>query len=487
MPEAQHSPLWAWVTLLLSGLIVLGYAVIAFNWFFQSKLSKHEQARSALARLRNISFACALCGFVFFTTDTAWFLWRMYDGILLLLVAYTWSFLLRMRGLSLVDERLAQMDELEQSAAKYREIAELLPHMVWTADADGRVDFSNQRWREYAGNNRSWLESVHPDEQQQAIARWRTASTARVPISLELRLGGAGGYRMFLVKATTISRGNAVRWLGACADIEDQRLLAAQREAQAKQKSFWLNALSHDLRAPLHNVALNAHLLKLSAKDPGDVESVEMIIENAAAAGDLVAKLLDFAKVGAQDNNVMEQVDVAALLHQVARRFQPVVEHRGLRLRVLATEGASVLSDRQKLQRIVSNLVDNAIKYTRHGEVMLELSSRDDREENVVIRVTDTGIGIPPAHAPHLFDEFYQVDNYERDRSKGFGMGLAICKDLARHLGGDVRLAHSSTDGSCFEVVLKRNASGVGADRGGRPVGAPGDQPAAAVAGLCRV
>ena len=82
---------------------------------------------------------------------------------------------------------------------------------------------------------------------------------------------------------------------GACADIEDQKLLVAEKEKQAKQKAFFLNALSHDLRAPLHNVLLNAQLLKMTATEQLEVESLTMIIENTLAAGDLVSRLLDFA------------------------------------------------------------------------------------------------------------------------------------------------------------------------------------------------
>src|SRR5439155_1130592 len=186
----------------------------------------------------------------------------------------------------------------------------------------------------------------------------------------------------------------AVKWLGACADIEDQKLLATEKELQARQKSFFLNALGHDLRAPLHNVLLNAQLLKMSADSNGgadrngvEAESVDMIVENAICDGKLT------------------------------------------------------------------------------------------------LRVSDTGIGIPQENVPYLFDEFYQVNNYERDRSKGFGMGLAICKSLARHIGGEVRLAGTGPEGSCFEVTCKR----VRADRGGRPDGEPGDRGDPVESGLCRV
>src|SRR6185503_15772417 len=119
---------------------------------------------------------------------------------------------------------------------------------------------------------------------------------------------------------------------------------------------------------------LNAELVKMSVStaEPIDVESVDMILENAMAAGDLVAKLLDFARVGAQEFNVTESVAVAPLLQQVARRFQPAAERKGLYVRVSdptpdGGEPLLALTDRNKLERIVSNLVDNAVKYTRTG------------------------------------------------------------------------------------------------------------------------
>src|SRR4029077_18869934 len=140
----------------------------------------------------------------------------------------------------------------------------------------------------------------------------------------------------------------------------------------------------------------------------------------------------------------------------------------------------SVSTDRQKLERIVSNLADNAIKYTNHGGVTLQLLQQAD---DILLRISDTGLGIPETNVPFLFDEFYQVNNYERDRSKGFGMGLAICKSLASHVGAQVRLASTGPQGSRFEVVLRgvkhvggtdsdakltEDLEGVGPDRRGR-------------------
>jgi signal transduction histidine kinase len=476
----EYDIFWSWATIALSTLVAVGYCVIAFNWYFQAKFHRTAEAQAALRQLRWICICCGLCGTLLYWSELPWSFWIVYDLALVLVAGRTWTFLLHMRGLSLLGERLAQVDELERSARKYQQIAELLPHMVWTATAEGRVDFSNQRWHEFAGDSRHWLDAVHPDERDFALEQWSRSIALRLPLNFEARLAGATCYRTFVIKATPILQGDAVKWLGACADIEDQRLLAAEKEQQARQKSFFLNALSHDLRAPLHNVMLNAHLLKMGARDESDTESVNMIMENAMAAGDLVTKLLDFARVGAKDDNFVETIDIAGIVQQVVRRFMPIAEQKHLYLRTAGQPIAMLRTDRHKVERVISNLVDNALKYTNCGGVMIEVLTSPTQ---TLLRISDTGIGIPEKNMPFLFDEFYQVNNHERDRSKGFGMGLAICRCLARHVNGDVRLASTSTEGSCFEITLQD----VGADRRGRSISEDRDRTIARAAGLCSV
>ena len=456
-PGGYKEVYWGAFTIALSTAIAVGYGVIAFKWFFQFKLSKRAEAGMALARLRTIVVWCAVLGLAFVAFNLLRFqlIWRIYDLMLVLLAGYTWLFAARMKGLGLVDEGLARMTELEESVRRYRDIAELVPHMVWTATADGRVDYSNQRWTEYAGEGRTWIDVVAQDEIAQVRASWEEAVRQRVAFNREVRLRGAGQYRTFVVKAAPICNGEAVKWLGACADIEDQKRLAAEKEIQAQQKAFFLNALSHDLRAPLNNIVLNAHLLKMSARDEEETETIHTIAENAVVAGELLTKLLDYARAG-HEFNVVETISVTEMLHQIRRRFLPLIAQKGLDLRVVVDDDLRCTTDRHKLERIVTNLVDNAVKFTQQGRI--EVSSRA-ADERIALRISDTGTGIPRESAPYLFDEFYQVENQERDRSKGFGLGLAICRSLAGQLGGDVRLVRTGREGSCFEVNVKDYSS----------------------------
>lgn len=470
-PQA-HGAIWPFVTIALVVLAVGGYAAIAFNWYFQSKLSRTE-SHAATARLRNIALACTAIGGVFFFSELSWAAWRVYDAVLLLLALHTWSFAVRMRGPSLVDRHLRHAQALELTAQRYREIAEMLPNVVWTATADGRIDFSNRRWVEFHGGTTPWIHAVHPEEQAEVELWWRQAVKGSETVSREIRLFGADGeYRTFAVRATPIARGKAVRWVGACADVEDQKRAVAEREEQARQKVFFLNALSHDLRAPLHNVTLNAHLLKMSSPHEAELQVINTIAENAVAAGELVTRLLEFARAG-EDRMEAERVQAeAAVLRPVVNRFRPLAQERGLYLRLEAPVDAEVWVDRQQFERVISNLVDNAIKFTEHGGITVELippvrlPGQEPGGGGVRVRVRDTGIGIPAHSAGHVFDEFYQVNNHERDRKKGFGIGLAICRSLARQFGGDIRLIDSSPAGSCFEVLVPA-AAAAAASRGG--------------------
>jgi PAS domain S-box-containing protein len=467
LPRFERELLWGCGTLVLSIVLAAGYVVIAFNWYLQRRIAESADAKRAARRLAALVVACVACGAAFYAVGMPWWAWRGYDLTLLLLTVHTWTFVLRMRGLSLVDEPLAEGRELQRSVDKYREMSEYLPHMVWTADDDGSIDFSNVRWMRFVGGNGTWLQRVHPDDRDRAVANWETAVARREPVSMEVRVRGLDGYRTFLLTATPLVRSGIVRWLGACADIEDQKQLAAERERQSKQRVFMLNALGHDLRAPLNAVALNSQLLKMSAKDPEVMESATAIADGARSAGALVTELLEYARVGARDENELTRVAVSGLLGELVKRFGSLAGRKGLTLRVAAND-FDLVTDRMKLERILSNLVENAVKFTDKGVIAVEaIRAADDA---AVFQVSDTGRGVPEPHVPYLFNEFYQVNNHERDHTKGFGMGLAICRCLARQLGGDVRLVRTGAAGSTFELTLPGNCSR-GGGRPSRPSG----------------
>ncbi len=130
---------------------------------------------------------------------------------------------------------------------------------------------------------------------------------------------------------------------------------------------------------------------------------------------------------------------------------RPIAAERKLALRFQCPDDLHVATDRQKLHRVVSNLVSNALKFTSAGSVRMEVAHGGQAVE---IHVIDTGVGISLADRERLFEEFFQVHNHERDRRKGFGLGLAIARRRARQLGGDIGVESAPGQGSRFTVAL---------------------------------
>jgi signal transduction histidine kinase len=124
-----------------------------------------------------------------------------------------------------------------------------------------------------------------------------------------------------------------------------------------------------------------------------------------------------------------------------------------VQLHTSCTEVIEITTDRGKLERIVNNLVSNAVKFTPGGSVRVEV---DQSIHGFEIHVIDTGVGIAPEHQGRLFEDFYQINNHERDRKKGFGLGLSISRRLARQLEGDLLVDSALGRGSRFTIILPK-------------------------------
>jgi signal transduction histidine kinase len=231
-------------------------------------------------------------------------------------------------------------------------------------------------------------------------------------------------------------------------EIEEKR---RQLEIAGRQKSRFLAAASHDLRQPLHALSLYTAALKLKAASGATGEIVAHIDTAVDSLSALVESLLDISRLDAGVVQVEAQsVSVLALLQRIEANYRPVAQEKGLQLRV---EGADALvhSDPVLLERLLRNLVDNAVKYTATGSVTLHAEVHGPA---VRIMVRDTGPGIPAAERERVFEEFYQIGNPERDRARGLGLGLAIVRRLAQLLGVEVKLESEPGRGATFMVSV---------------------------------
>lgn len=223
-----------------------------------------------------------------------------------------------------------------------------------------------------------------------------------------------------------------------------------QAEHASLAKSQFLAAASHDLRQPLYALSLFSASLDTLRLDDEGRRVVGNIQESVAVMESLFVGLLDLSKLEA---GVVQprvgRVSIDALFDRLSQYFRPVALERGLDLR-FRSDGEWVASDETLLEQVLSNLVSNALRYTAAGGVLVAARAR---RGTVRLEVWDTGPGIDERDRQRIFDEFVQIDNSERDRRKGLGLGLSIARRAAMLLGGGVALASRPGRGSRFSLT----------------------------------
>jgi len=227
-----------------------------------------------------------------------------------------------------------------------------------------------------------------------------------------------------------------------------EELVAANRA-----KSRFLAAASHDLRQPMHALGLFVTQLNNRIQDPETRHLTGRIEAAVSALQGLLDALLDVSRLDAGVVNAnLSDFRLATVLERIETAFAPEATDRNLHFRVKRCQLAAH-SDPVLLERILINLVANALRYTERGGILVGCRRRGDR---VRIEVWDSGVGIAPEHLQAIFQEFYQVGNVERDRSKGLGLGLSIATRLARLLGGRIDVQSNPGRGSVFAVEVPR-------------------------------
>ncbi len=234
----------------------------------------------------------------------------------------------------------------------------------------------------------------------------------------------------------------------ATAELTAQKQAA---EAAVQVKSRFLAAASHDLRQPLHALTLLVAALKERLASGETQQLVRHIESSALAMQELLNALLDLSRL---DAGVVvarpECFPLARVLQGIQRQFAPLAAEKGLVLQVRTTQAWSY-TDPLLVERILINLVANAIRYTESGWVSIGARQEGD---GLRLEVWDTGPGIPKAYQDRIFEEYFQLVNPERSRDKGLGLGLAIVARLARLLGTSVNVYSEPGKGSCFSLRL---------------------------------
>ncbi|OIQ00075.1 MAG: hypothetical protein AUK35_05455 [Zetaproteobacteria bacterium CG2_30_46_52] len=233
------------------------------------------------------------------------------------------------------------------------------------------------------------------------------------------------------------------------------KTVQAEKERSEKanrDKTRFLASASHDLRQPIHALELFSDALEHQLEKPAHLELMARIKESASAMNGLLYSLLDISKLDAGIVNVDKKaISLSALLLKVKQSLQHQADKKGIDL-VLECPPCGVMSDAVLLESVLQNLLSNAIKYTDQGSVVISCKVSNGL---VQLQVKDSGIGISAADFEHIYDEFFQINNPERDRKKGLGLGLSIVKRTCDLLGHGLSASSTVGVGSCFVLSLQ--------------------------------
>ncbi len=356
---------------------------------------------------------------------------------------------------------------------EFRILSEAIPQMVWSSNPDGGANYLNSRWFAYTGQSPDeahglgWLQALHPEDLPRARKRWAAAVHSGQAYEIEYRIRSKeGDYRWFLSQGRPLASTSGLeRWIGTCTDIAAHKALEADliraREAAeeaSRAKSEFLANMSHEIRTPM-TVSLTAiEYLQQIDQDPAHREMLEMAAEAGEKLLALIEDILDFSKIEARRLNIEgTPFGLRQCIEGALKILALPAAKKNLPLRLeMADDVPSVITgDADRLGQVLINLVGNAIKFSKQGEVGISVT----RQENALLfAVKDTGIGIPEQKQRLLFQSFMQVDSSLTRRHGGTGLGLAICKGLLELMGGEICLESEEGKGSTFFFTLPLKA-----------------------------
>ena len=380
-------------------------------------------------------------------------------------------------GISMdVTERKLAEQSLRSSETRLRALADNMPQMAWMANAQGHIEWFNQRWLDYIGSpleahqGSGWQGAHHPDHVDAVVTKFKRHVQRGEDWEDTFPLRGKDGrYRWFLSRMKVIDdpAGGPLRFFGTNTDVTEARVAAEQLQALSdrlsdadRRKDEFLATLAHELRNPLAPVRNALELMKRAGSEAQAMQQLRVTIERHV--GQMVHLIDDLLDIGRITSNKLElqcqPAELGAILRQAIETASPVVAAAGHRLRLeLPAQPIALQADAVRLNQVFTNLIVNAAKFTPMAGSIEVRAERQGSE--AVVSVCDAGIGIPLEMLERVFEPFVQVDASLERASGGLGLGLSLVKRLVELHGGVVRAysegkGEGAGRGSRFEVRL---------------------------------
>lgn len=351
-----------------------------------------------------------------------------------------------------ITDKIENKLKLEASEAQFRFMAESMPQQVWTANADGTLDYVNERTQNYFARSTNdiigagWQEFIHPDDLANCLKNWNEALMTKKLYQVEFRLRRADGiYRWYLARALPFKFDDTVvKWLGTNTDIEEHKKIE-------QQKDDFISIASHELKTPLTSLKAYLQLMERSAsKTDTQGRFLNNSLQQLKRLEKLIADLLDVSKISAGKMTYnWSHFNMAELITEVVQSVQ--LSNNSHTLKIESNPPAQFEGDRYRLEQVLINFLNNAIKYSPNAnQVVLNSVVESD---HLIVSVQDFGIGIEKENLDRLFERFYRVDNTAM-KYDGLGLGLYVAAEILTRHHGNFWIESEPGNGSIFYFRL---------------------------------
>ncbi len=369
---------------------------------------------------------------------------------------------------------------VRKSESHFRQLADAMPQIVWTAKPDGRIDYMNHRWFEYTGtsedekNHEGWFSFLHEEDCHRCAEAWHQAVASGQFLQIECRLKEhrTGNYRWHLIRAVPIhdEQNCIASWFGTSTDIDDQKRAeaevrelnaalerrvserTAQLQASNKELEAFSYSVSHDLRAPLRSIDAFSQLVREDYQDKLDDQGkqyLDIVGESSRHMGQLIDDLLHLSRVTRTEMR-RRPVDLSSLARQIVAGLRQLEPQRQVKVDIASDLRAE--GDERLLRIALENLINNAWKFTaKQPQARIEFGS-EIQDGRPVFFVRDNGAGFDMAYANKLFGAFQRL--HSANEFPGHGVGLATVQRIINRHGGRIWASAAVNQGASFYFTL---------------------------------